>query len=232
MGSEKDREEDGSQDSSVDDQLHKVAARIANSSRTEWVKPFDFQPTSQQQSSTEIVRTPIKEEETTPNLRTPDASPQVINGQEEPIPITTGALLKEQTKKGKSGTEPNLHYGQTIKDKVILQRWRTKELADTGRTEITDQGIFIDADDNAFIVKGGIADMKARGKHNRETMTPNKHKVNPPVTIPPTQSSGPTGGLPGAPGGGPPNGGPSGGGHGSGPPRHGSRLPIPTRGIG
>ncbi|KAK0228071.1 hypothetical protein IW262DRAFT_1292966 [Armillaria fumosa] len=118
----------------LDDQLQDVAVRIATNTRTDKVKPFKFQTPIEAVSES----VPMKEESITLALDTPPSRPQAHR------------------------MSLNPRYGQTIKDKVILQQWRTHDLTDTGRTEIADQGIFIDDSSRAFIIKGGVADTNTR----------------------------------------------------------------------
>ncbi|PBK87102.1 hypothetical protein ARMGADRAFT_1034995 [Armillaria gallica] len=66
-------------------------------------------------------------------------------------------------------------YGKTLKDKVILQKWRNRDLTDTGQTEIADQGIHINENGNAFIIKGGVADTNqhtSKDKGKQSTVPP------------------------------------------------------------
>lgn len=198
------------------------------------MKPFEFQTQLKSATPNQGMHSPtvLKIKETTPLLQTPEPESVEPGDHEESQPAPQ---LNISPAPDKSETP---RYGKTIKDRVILQRWRARDLADTGRTEIADQGIFIDSDGKAYIVKGGIADTrgsKPSSSGNRTTSAQNTSQVNtlmvkprPNLPLGNTNSSNhPTGNvglLPnggpsaaGPPGGGPPPGGPLNGGS-SGPP--------------
>ncbi|KAK0223797.1 hypothetical protein IW262DRAFT_1295501 [Armillaria fumosa] len=138
----------------MDEQLHDIAAQD---------KAVRFP------IETSNVTSPIeiKEEEHTPSLSTSDIRIHDVGTTDETTPVAKGAPNEEesqdeQTQNVQTSTAPR--YGWTIKDRVILQRWRIHDLADTGQTEIADQGIHIDDDGKAYIVKGGIVDTKGWNK--------------------------------------------------------------------
>ncbi|KAK0429656.1 hypothetical protein EV421DRAFT_1914265 [Armillaria borealis] len=186
--------------------------------------------------------TRVKQEEITPSLHTPDPPEPEVKMQSAPPPVKPTT----EGKRAERASTPTPHYGKTVKDKVILQCWRNRDLANTGRTDIADQGIFIDANGDAFIIKGGIADMKSKSHSsndkgnvdanipmNNASSSNNSRSKGPSVPIGQApQPQPPSNGLPpqgrpsnggssgGAP---PPNGGPPGGGNG--PPGGGNGPP-------
>ncbi|KAK0211840.1 hypothetical protein IW262DRAFT_1467237 [Armillaria fumosa] len=216
IGGDVDRGDEGHRNASVDDQLH---------------DPFDFQAGPKHRiSPTEKMsnHTSVKEEEITPPLGIPTDPPR---NSEEQLPVTDEPSPKraEDIDGGRqhhSGLSPR--YGQTIKDKVILQRWRAHDLADNGQTEIADQGIFIDDEGNAFIMRGGIADTS---QNKEQKKSPNPPNPGAPKQSAPRAASTATRAA-NIPSGGPPDGGPPNGGRNDGASRWGSRLPIPIRGLG
>ncbi|KAK0499325.1 hypothetical protein EDD18DRAFT_1349506 [Armillaria luteobubalina] len=223
MGLNKDQDDEDKQNASIDEQLQNVAARIANNAQTDRVRSFEFQPKPNLcilLSLRALSQTTVKEEAVMPSLHLSMTPPHEDGEDKETTPKNDQTPQDDKSANGRGKTHsPNHQYGWTIKDKVILQRWRARDLADTGRTEIADQGIFIDANSKAFIIKGGVADTTNNGNNDQ---LPTQPTTGPP-TLPSWQviPSGP-------PDGGPPNGGINN----SGPSRRGSQLPIPMRGLG
>ncbi|PBK92971.1 hypothetical protein ARMGADRAFT_1030432 [Armillaria gallica] len=184
MGHSEKRNDEDTTDSgrflSTEDQRRRVAERARCGKSTGKVRPFQFTSNDDVQSSKSSrpssrvsVRNPIviKMEEITPRLR----SESPVN--DDPPPddheISEDSNPDDPLDGERAGSPPSGHnkqhetrehspqrprYGKTLKDKVILQRWRNRDLADTGRTDIANQGIHIDSSGKAFIVKGGIAD--------------------------------------------------------------------------
>ncbi|PBK86157.1 hypothetical protein ARMGADRAFT_1086902 [Armillaria gallica] len=241
----------------MEDQLHNVAARVANNARTDSVKLFEFQAQSRLATSNygESSPTIIKGEEVTLSLQTP--GPQALESEaiDESHPVPDRSHSRSSLPINEASEQVlTPQYRKTIKDRVILQCWRAHDLADTGWMEIADQGIFIDTDSNAYIIKGGIADTKGRdmppsapkpmesGDRTIPIPMPQVGRIDACTTQPKhdtnimnnsgcsnTRTVLPARGGPppsGPPSGGPPSGGPPNGGpHGSGPSRRGSHLP-------
>ncbi|PBK81857.1 hypothetical protein ARMGADRAFT_1090924 [Armillaria gallica] len=157
-------------DSPVENTLCRVVNRISENSKTGMVKPFEFAWDDRMvRQANSPVR--IKEEEITLRLSSPTGSRGSPMGPPVPDPIMTQMVPPPPAPKVDKGKQrtispeqvqarvPQLtpwsqakQYGKTLKDKVILQRWRECDIADTGRTDIVDQGIYIDENSDAFII--------------------------------------------------------------------------------
>ncbi len=144
-----------------DGQHRRLVERIERGNRTDRVKSFDFSRVSDQNESPVLQEPPMmKEEEVTPLLSNGTAPPPVTETV-QPV-VTTRSSMPVAPTSVNDGTTRNAHQrepriGKTLKDKVILQRWRNKDIKDTGHTDIADQGIYIDDEGEAFIIEGGIA---------------------------------------------------------------------------
>ncbi len=115
-----------------DGQHRRLVERIERGNRTDRVKSFDFSRVSDQNESPVLQEPPMmKEEEVTPLLSNGTAPPPVTETV-QPV-VTTRSSMPVAPTSVNDGTTRNAHQrepriGKTLKDKVILQRWRNKDI--------------------------------------------------------------------------------------------------------